>query len=192
MTARSNHFAEPPSRRDLFNWGINGLGATALLSLLKAESSGADSVRPLSQYEAKAKRAIHICLIGGMSHVDSFDYKPELERFHGKSLQTDEQPDIFFGKVGLLRKQDWRFKPRGDSGLMISDMFPHIAELADDLTILRSNFTSELCVILLQCHPSLSRSAELRPDFMQEFTWTPPIRRVCRQITSMVYSRGLR
>lgn len=138
MTARSNHFAEPPSRRDLFNWGINGLGATALLSLLKAESSGADSVRPLSQYEAKAKRAIHICLIGGMSHVDSFDYKPELERFHGKSLQTDEQPDIFFGKVGLLRKQDWRFKPRGDSGLMISDMFPHIAELADDLTILRS------------------------------------------------------
>ncbi|HBN78001.1 MAG TPA: DUF1501 domain-containing protein, partial [Planctomycetaceae bacterium] len=82
--------------------------------------------------------AIHICLVGGMSHVDSFDYKPELKKFHGKSLQTDEQPDLFFGKMGLLRQQDWEFKPRGQSGLMISDMFPHIAELADDLTILRS------------------------------------------------------
>ncbi|MCH2202366.1 MAG: DUF1501 domain-containing protein [Fuerstiella sp.] len=127
-----------PSRRDIFNWGINGLGATALLSMLNHDASATEVQRGLPQFPAKAKRAIHICLIGGMSHIDSFDYKPALEKFHGKSLQTDEQPDIFFGKVGLLKKQEWRFAPRGDSGLMISDMFPHIAELADDLTILRS------------------------------------------------------
>jgi hypothetical protein len=124
------------SRRDLFHWGINGLGATALLSLLQNDGQAADSSVP--HFEPKAKRAIHICLIGGMSHVDSFDYKPELEKMHGKSLAMDKQPDIFFGKVGLLRKQDWEFKPRGESGLMISDMLPHIAELGDDLTILRS------------------------------------------------------
>ncbi len=127
------------SRRDVFNWGINGLGATALLSMLNADAAAdgsSDSAVP--QFAARAKRAIHICLIGGLSHVDSFDYKPELEKFHGKSLQTDEQPDIFFGQVGLLRQQDWKFAPRGDSGLMISDMFPHIAELADELTVLRS------------------------------------------------------
>ncbi len=124
------------TRREFFNWGMNGLGATAMATLLSRESTLAASKD--SKLQPKAKRAIHICLVGGMSHVDSFDYKPELKKFHGKSLQTDEQPDLFFGKMGLLRQQDWEFKPRGQSGLMISDMFPHIAELADDLTILRS------------------------------------------------------
>ncbi len=138
MISETHPKAEFPSRRDLFNWGVNGLGATALVSMLDRDVAAAESARTVPQFDARAKRAIHICLIGGMSHVDSFDYKPELERFHGKSLQTDEQPDIFCGKVGLLRKQDWEFVPRGDSGLMISDMFPHIAELADDLTVLRS------------------------------------------------------
>ena len=109
-----------------------------MLSMLDGDAANAESTLNVPRFEAKASRAIHICLIGGMSHIDSFDYKSELEQFHGKSLQTDEQPDIFFGKVGLLRKPDWNFMPRGDSGLMISDMFPHIAELADDLTILRS------------------------------------------------------
>jgi hypothetical protein len=123
-------------RRDFFHWGINGLGATALAALLARENAAASDAsgpRP-----AKAKRAIHICLVGGLSHIDSFDHKPELTKLHGKSLQTDEQPDIFFGQMGLLRGEDWKFKPRGQSGLMISDMFPHIAELADDLTVLRS------------------------------------------------------
>ncbi|TWT61951.1 DUF1501 domain-containing protein [Rubinisphaera italica] len=124
------------TRREFFNWGMNGLGATALATLLSRESTLA--ALKDSKLQPKAKRAIHICLVGGMSHVDSFDYKSELKKFHGKSLQTDEQPDLFFGKMGLLRQQDWEFKPRGKSGLMISDMFPHIAELADDLTILRS------------------------------------------------------
>ncbi len=131
---------ELPSRRDLFNWGINGLGATALLAMLSDDTSAAETRRRIGfpQFEAKAKRAIHICLIGGLSHLDSFDYKPELKRFHGKTLQTDEQPDIFFGQVGLLRKEDWKFEPRGNSGLMISDLFPHIAQLADELTVLKS------------------------------------------------------
>ena len=114
------------TRREFFNWGMNGLGATALATLLSRESTLAASKD--SKLQPKARRAIHICLVGGMSHVDSFDYKSELKKFHGKSLQTDEQPDLFFGKMGLLRQQDWEFKPRGQSGLMISDMFPRIAE----------------------------------------------------------------
>jgi hypothetical protein len=73
-----------------------------------------------------------------MSHVDSFDHKPELDRHHGQSLKTDETPDIFFGQVGLLRRSDWAFKQRGQSGLWISEMFPLIAEMADELTLLRS------------------------------------------------------
>lgn len=131
-----------PTRRDFFDWGLSGLGATALAALISGESPAAEPKEPAEatgpRLAAKAKRAIHICLVGGLSHVDSLDYKPELKKFHGKSLQTDEQPDIFFGQMGLLRKEDWKFQPRGQSGLMMSDMFPHIAELADELTILRS------------------------------------------------------
>jgi hypothetical protein len=132
-------------RRGFFNWGIQGLGATALASLLSGENtlaqeSGADSTA-FPNFPARAKRAIHICLVGGLSHVDSFDYKPELEKLHGKSLQTEEQPDIFFGQVGLLRKSDWKFAQRGQSGLWVSDMFPHLADVADELTVIRSLYS---------------------------------------------------
>ncbi len=125
------------TRREFFDWGLHGLGATALTALLSHTARAKDQAAAL-ELRPIAKRAIHICLVGGLSHVDSFDYKPELERLHGNSLQTDEQPDIFFGQIGLLRQADWTFKPRGQSGLILSDMFPHIAELADDLTFIRS------------------------------------------------------
>jgi hypothetical protein len=131
------------SRRDLLDWGANGLGATALVSLLSKDGvirAAGDDARSTTvpRVAAKAKRAIHICLVGGMSHLDSYDYKPELEKLHGKTLTMSEKPDIFFGQVGLLRKSDFPFKPRGDSGLMISDLFPNIAGMADELTLLRS------------------------------------------------------
>ncbi len=68
----------------------------------------------------------------------SFDHKPELTKSHGKQAQLSEKPDIFFGRVGPLRGADWEFKPRGQSGLMVSEMFPHVAEQADKLTVIRS------------------------------------------------------
>jgi len=132
------------SRRSFLDWGRQGLAATALLNLLErdgllaADDDAANLQAEFPNFAPKAKRAIQICLVGGMSHLDSFDYKPALEKHHGQSLKTDEQPDIFFGQVGLIRKNDWEFKQRGESGLWLSDMFPHIAERADDLTILRS------------------------------------------------------
>ncbi len=124
-----------PDRRGFFSWGARGLGAAAFLHLLNPSSRG-EGVKP--HFEAKAKRVIHICLIGGLSHLDSFDFKPELVKKHGRSLETQEMPDIFFGQVGRLRQPDFAFKPRGKSGLMISDLFPNIAECADDLTVIRS------------------------------------------------------
>jgi hypothetical protein len=86
----------------------------------------------------RARRAIHLCMCGGVSQVDSFDYKPELTRLHGRSLQTSERPDVFFGQVGLLRASDWPFRRRGQSGLWISDLFPHLGEVADKLTMIHS------------------------------------------------------
>lgn len=124
-------------RRGWLDWSCRGLGATAFLSLLSSQQmQGGVPVR-----EGKAKRAIQICLVGGLSHLDSLDYKPELEKMHGKTLQTDEKPDIFFGQMGLLRKSDWEFRPRGESGLMISELFPKIASQADRLTVVRSMVT---------------------------------------------------
>lgn len=134
---------ENANRRDWLQWSTRGLGATALLSLLAQD--GALSKSAIASIEdrrpVKAKRAIQICLVGGLSHLDSFDYKPELERLHGKTLKTEEKPDIFFGQMGLLRKSDWEFRPRGQSGLQISELFPHIASQADLLTVFRSMVT---------------------------------------------------
>ncbi len=79
-----------------------------------------------------------LLLVWRREQIDSFDYKPELQRFHGKSLQSDERPATFFNKVGLLRQNDFSFRQRGNSGLWGSDLFPHLAEVADELTVIRS------------------------------------------------------
>ncbi|MFM7846412.1 MAG: DUF1501 domain-containing protein [Planctomycetota bacterium] len=140
------------SRRDWLHWTSGGLAGAALAALLgsgrdlrAAESPPAaktavapEASDPPPHHPPRARRAIHICLCGGFSHIDTFDYKPELERLHGKSLTSSEKPDVFFGKVGLLRKNDWAFKQRGKSGLWISELFPNLAELADELTVIRS------------------------------------------------------
>lgn len=125
------------SRRELLDWGRHGLAATAIAALLHDDRRRVAAGEPAAP-PRRAKRVIHVCLVGGLSHIDSFDPKPALERLHGTTLSTTEKPDIFFGQMGLLRKADWAFRPRGKSGLEISDLFPRIAELADELTILRS------------------------------------------------------
>jgi len=62
----------------------------------------------------------------------------ELERLHGKPLGGSERPETFFDQIGRLRKADWEFKRRGKSGLWVSELLPHLAERADDLTVIRS------------------------------------------------------
>lgn len=133
-------------RREFLSWVGNGLSSAAVASLmlgdrtLRAAPVPGDAGDPPPHMPPKARRAIHICLCGAMSHVDTFDYKPELVRLHGKSLVSEERPDVFFGQVGLLRAPDWQFRQRGKSGLWVSDLLPHIAEVADELTIINSMF----------------------------------------------------
>ena len=105
-------------RREFLGWTRNGLAGAALATLLEREHTRADTPtsRPATHHAPRARRAIHICACGGVSQVDTFDYKPELERLHGRSLTTSERPDVFFGQVGLLRKSDWKFRRRGSSG----------------------------------------------------------------------------
>ncbi len=122
------------TRRGLFHFGLSGLAATAAMHLL----SGDGHAKPATHHAAKAKRVVQITLVGGLSHLDSLDYKPTLTKMHGKSLNSTEKPDLFFGQVGLLRQPDWAFARRGTSGLWMSDLFPEIATCADDLTVINS------------------------------------------------------
>jgi len=127
-------------RRGFLSWMQQGLGGAAFASLLARDLSAAPSEasEPPPHHMPRARRAIHICLCGALSQVDSFDHKPELSRLHGQSLQTRERPDVFFGQVGLLRQSDFRFRQRGQSGLWVSDLFPNLGEVADELTFIHS------------------------------------------------------
>lgn len=143
MTAPSH----TPNRRDFLSWTGHGLGSAALASLMLADGSAAhagttspQAKDPWPHHPAPAKRVIHICACGGVSQVDSFDYKPALEKYHGQKYGGLDGADVFFGQIGLLRKSDWEFRQRGDSGLWISELFPHLAEVADELTVIKSMF----------------------------------------------------
>ena len=128
------------SRRHFLNFATVGLGATAAMHLLDREALASSSTARASfpNHPPRAKRAIHICLMGGLSHVDSFDYKPQLARFHGKAPPDSVKPDTFFGSAGLMRANEWAFRQRGESGLWVSDLFPHLGSVADELTVIRS------------------------------------------------------
>ncbi len=109
-------------------------GSLLMPSILSSLSAGepagaADPLAPRApHFPAKAKRVIFIFLTGGFSHVESFDHKPKLIADHGKKYKDNK----------FLKQPIYDFKPHGKSGLMISDLFPHIAERADDLCIINS------------------------------------------------------
>ena len=137
----------PPlsGRREFMDWVGRGIGGAALASLLgqdfaRAAGTAPEAAHPWPHHSALAKRVIHINLFGGLSQVDTFDYKPDLEQYHGKKYGGIESADVFFGQIGLLRQSDWAFKQRGQSGLWVSELFPHLSEVADELTVIRSMY----------------------------------------------------
>lgn len=92
------------------------------------------------QIPAKAKRIVQIFCAGGVSHLETFDYKPELERMHGKTLEGKGENLGFFGQPGKLMKSNYEFRQRGQSGSWVSSLLPHLAECADDLCFIHSMF----------------------------------------------------
>lgn len=136
-----------PTRRDFLSQAGGGLGMIALASLLANESPSVASEKvaaterlPQPHFVPRVKRVVWLFMHGGPSHVDLFDPKPELIRHAGKPL-----PDSF-GSVMTRRKVAENpllapvksFRPRGESGLPISDFLPEIAEHADELCVIRS------------------------------------------------------
>jgi hypothetical protein len=138
--------------------GLSGLVLSHLVGMPQAAHAAvvpSEADDPPPHHPAKVKRVIRIFLCGGLSHVDSFDHKPALYKHHGQPLGGDiERPDVFFGQVGLLHQPFWEFKQRGQSGLWISDLFPHLAGQADELTVIRSMYaeTSNHTPATFQAH----------------------------------------
>jgi hypothetical protein len=109
-----------------------GFGWLAASWLLQRENAQAAELGP--HFAPKVKRVIQLFCIGGMSHLDTFDFKPELQKLNGKPY---EMP-TFFGQGGNLLASPWAFKQRGQSGLWVSDLLPNLARCADKLTVVRT------------------------------------------------------
>jgi hypothetical protein len=128
-----------PTRRDWFAHAATGLGGVALASLLADAAEPANPLAPRKpHFAARAKRVLAIFCSGAVSHVDTWDYKPELVKRDGQPLPGPDKLVTFQGENGNLVQPVWAFKPRGKSGKMISGLFPKLAELADDMCFVHS------------------------------------------------------
>ena len=132
------------SRRESLRLSACGFGSLALSGLLAEESRAADPLAPKKpHFPGKAKHVIFLFVHGGVSHVDTFDPKPELEKRHGQPL-PGKVPVAFSGGLGALTKSPWKFKNYGKSGLPVSDLLPHIGSVIDDIAVVRSMTTQNV------------------------------------------------
>lgn len=135
------------NRRQLLQRAGAGFGAVGLTSLLAEEGLlAAESTDPLaakqSHFAGKAKNVIWLFINGGPSQVDTWDYKPELERMDGKELEGfDKNTGFFANAVGPLMKSPFKFSPRGDCGKMVSSLFPKLGEHVDKMAFIHSGHT---------------------------------------------------
>jgi hypothetical protein len=131
------------TRRTFLNHGLAGLGSVALSRLFAADSSLA-----IPHYQPKIKRVIHLCMAGGPSHLESFDYKPELAKLDRKAMPESftkgQQLAQLQGSALTCLGPQWKFEKHGQSQMEISEIFPHIAKHADDIAVIRSMHTEQI------------------------------------------------
>src|SRR5437899_4605072 len=144
------------SRRDfLFNAG-GGISGLALLQLLGQEGllaappkggaacessegfAGSPYMPKAPHFKPRAKSVISLFMSGGVSHVDTFDYKPALEKYHGQPLEGKGEIRVRQGYPGPLMKSPFSFKQYGQAGMWVSELFPNIASIVDDLAFIHS------------------------------------------------------
>jgi hypothetical protein len=145
------------SRRDFLARIGCGFGGLALSSLLQQELHGAnppaveiDPVNPCQprrpHFAPKAKSVIFLYMVGGPSHIDTFDYKPELQKLNGKpvpeqikqALKNSKHANVFQGCKEELLGSPYKWSQHGESGMWVSELYPHLAERVDDLCFIHS------------------------------------------------------
>ncbi|MFN9042286.1 MAG: DUF1501 domain-containing protein [Planctomyces sp.] len=149
-----------------------GFGGLALADLLQQTQAG-EPLNPMTprqpHFPSRVKHVIHLFMNGGPSHVDTFDYKPELQRRGGEKIASGnlatERP------TGALYPSPWRFRPCGESGLMISDLFRKTSAHADKLCVIRSMHADvpnhEPSLMLMNC----GDARLVRPSMGSWLTW---------------------
>ena len=130
------------SRRGFLGGSFTGLAGIGLLDLLQRDSAGEQPTwQPgagQTHFPAKAKRVLQIFCPGAASHLDLWDYKPELFKRSGQPLPGEENLVSFQGKNGNLMAPPWEFVPRGQSGKYISSLLPHLGRHVDDMAFIHS------------------------------------------------------
>ncbi|HEV3343824.1 MAG TPA: DUF1501 domain-containing protein, partial [Pirellulales bacterium] len=135
------------SRRTLLRRLGGGFGALALAALLQDEEASQAGVldgaaEPLREqpphFAPRAKRVIFLFMPGGPSQVDTFDPKPRLTQDDGKP-----SPKLYLGQQRNLLGSPWKFRPFGQSGIEVSELFPHTSACVDDLCVIRSMVTDD-------------------------------------------------
>ena len=136
------------TRRELLARTSNGFGLAALAGMLQ----GAESVNPLASkaapLPAKAKSVIFLFMHGGVSHVDTFDPKPQLTKYNGKNLSAELAKTIKTSFIhdpskAILRGSPWEFRPGGTCGTPVSDLFPHVRTMMDDIAVVRGCYSDQ-------------------------------------------------
>ncbi len=137
------------NRRDLLRQGTLGIGSLALSSILQKELNASDTAQKgrVLHHPAKAKNVIFLHMVGGPSQMDTFDPKPALDKWDGRALPeevTRGQKFAFVTPQSRVIKSPYQFEPRGESGIVMSELFPNLATVADDITLIRSMRTNEI------------------------------------------------
>jgi len=129
------------SRRHFLWRSGGGLGGIALAWLLDRDARAASGFLhspPRPHFAPKAKRIVQIFCAGGVSHIDTFDHKPELIRQDGKPLEGRGELRGFFGQAGNLMRPQYEFSQHGQSGAWVSSLLPHLATCVDDIAFIHS------------------------------------------------------
>jgi hypothetical protein len=132
----------PPARtrREFLQTASNGFGMLALSALMAERAyAGLRSAQPVPHLVPHAKHVVFCFMDGGPSHVDSFDYKPALAKCQGKPIGNQAVSKLSQSNADRVwLGSPWSFQRRGQSGLWVSDLLPHLAECADDLCVVHS------------------------------------------------------
>src|SRR6267142_2687020 len=144
------HMRPVLTRRDILARAGHGFGAIALGSLLRDSALAKARVNPLAakppNFAPKAKSVIFLFMVGGPSHIDTFDPKPALKKYEGQKL-----PDSYGKVVSQFTAGDtpllaspWKFSRHGQCGMEVSTLYPRLAECVDDICFVRSFYTESV------------------------------------------------
>ena len=146
---RNFHLPLESNRREFLKQSGIGFGLLAVGGMLQTnalsgslQAASVKALNPLApkppHATPKAKSVIFLFMYGGPSQMDTFDYKPQLQKDHGKPLKSLDKSDVFFGGPGSLLRSNYSFRQYGESGAWVSELYPHLSSKVDEIAFIKS------------------------------------------------------